>query len=684
MNTKFDTRQSENRRSLSVFASAVNTTLDVLLSDINAEFDVPLRLFATLPPNQYLNIRSSLTTTGDGGQKSAPPLSSFVITFPDSTINFQTGATTGGVFIPNSGPNTLTLPTSTIGNYIRVGFTLLSSGSVQVLFSPQSVTLIGLANAGTLIANNGIPIGWIDLQATGATAYKTAGSSSNIIENAPGGTAAIHRFDNTLLGNGTGTGSGVGDDLDSLNYNASFRDTFDSIPSSAGAVNVSAGFTDPSLYSTAGQLYTLHYDASKTVTGTSTTMVLSGAPAYTIKVGDILIVNGYARKITALSSQTNVTIEAAFPTNPTAAACNVSQTVYTVDLNHYNGTGTDGNTVASIYTDNIDSVLIDYSDVISGTVFDPVAVHIAYVASSDGTNYSAVSTRTASFSSTEGTLSLPTSSTNLFLRFFSNATSGNGTVNFLDYKVFFHTQTQQNTGFSSNQAYCFTDGSGTALNCQTPTVVGGKTQIVLNFTYVPGLNAGLANGQLEIFINGQKIPRFISGDTPDAYYTEVDSSTIQLDSNYSGFNFAVEILKPIALQDTGATNSLRLVSIYDAIVGNATQVASGQATHTSLTAALAAVPNPGGRIFILNYTSTETVNIAQNVYIEGRGFQSVISGNITFASGSSYGVFKNVQVNGSVVFNAGTTAIFFTENWLTTGMTVTDNGTGNYKLYTVG
>jgi hypothetical protein len=194
--TFLDDRQIVNRATLEVIAAQANTQVSVILPDFNAELDVPLRLHASFPtPDTNMHLRASVTTTGDGGQKSMPPLSGQIITWPNSTINFQAGTTTGGTFSPNSGAGTITLPTSTVGYYIRAGFTLLSTGVVEVIFSPQSSTLGGLANPGTLFTISGLALGWIDLQATAATAYKTANSTSNIIENAPGGTPAIHRFE---------------------------------------------------------------------------------------------------------------------------------------------------------------------------------------------------------------------------------------------------------------------------------------------------------------------------------------------------------------------------------------------------------------------------------------------------------------------------------------------------------
>ena len=83
-----------------------------------------------------------------------------------------------------------------------------------------------------------------------------------------------------------------------------------------------------------------------------------------------------------------------------------------------------------------------------------------------------------------------------------------------------------------------------------------------------GVNPGTANGQLEVFINGQKIPRYVAGGTSltDAYYTEITNDTIQLDSDYSGFNLSVEVIRPANVVDIGSqfalTNPVGIVLPY--------------------------------------------------------------------------------------------------------------------------
>jgi hypothetical protein len=84
---------------------------------------------------------------------------------------------------------------------------------------------------------------------------------------------ALNAGQTLRLGAGGTGGGGLGDDLSALTFKASFTDNFDDIPSSSvAAVDVTANKTDSSLYSAVNALYTLNYDAAKTVTGSGISM----------------------------------------------------------------------------------------------------------------------------------------------------------------------------------------------------------------------------------------------------------------------------------------------------------------------------------------------------------------------------------------------------------------------------
>lgn len=359
-------------------------------------------------------------------------------------------------------------------------------------------------------------------------------------------------------GSGSGSGSGLGDDLGSLTFKASISDTFAELSTDIlSTIDYSANKTDTAVLSLVNQYARLNYDASKTVAaGTTTTNLnISAVAAFTVKIGDFAIYGTEVKRITAVATQASFTTEA-FSVAPTVAGqVTISQGVYTKDLNNFSG---DGLAPSTAFTTTINQILVNYEDTTAAgdIIFDAnTSPVIAYSASSDGTTYSALSGRSVNLSDSASMLNLPSSGTNLFLRFVANKTSGSGAVNLLSYKAFFHRDQSYQDGTIINQAYCFTDGTGTEINCATPVVVSGKTRVVTTFAYPLSVNLNTTNGSLSVYLNGQKIPRFVdSVITPDAYYKEIDTKTIELDGDYSTFNYSLEIVQSAAVVDISDTN----------------------------------------------------------------------------------------------------------------------------------
>lgn len=368
-----------------------------------------------------------------------------------------------------------------------------------------------------------------------------------------------------LGASGSGSGSGVGDDLNSISFKVSFSDDFSKLPDVSIPVDFGVGKTDQNTYSVVSQYYRFAYDASKTVTGTGTSMTLSGTPGFTIKAGDILRVGTEARRIVTTPTQTTPTIESAFSVDPSAAACLVSQALYTKDLNAFAG---DGLAPSSVFTDDVASILMFYRD--SQTADDiiqdnGIVPHIAFSASADGSTYSPASTRTTNLSDQAQVFGLPVPGQNLFVRFFANKTSGTGFVNLLDYKVFFHRETAEESGGQKRYAYGRLDGLGTQINCQVgPTlVIGSKSRIrfLNDFVFPTGQENG---GALKIYVNGQKGPLFVDAtSTPDLSYTIIDSRTIDLDTDYSGTILTFEAELDPDVIDSSPQNRADIVSIQE-------------------------------------------------------------------------------------------------------------------------
>jgi hypothetical protein len=359
-----------------------------------------------------------------------------------------------------------------------------------------------------------------------------------------------------LGSSGTGGGSGLGDDLITTQFQASFTDEFSESPTtSSSAVNPSITNAE---YSAAKALYKISYDASNTVTGTGTSMTLSSAPAFTIVEGDVLIVSGEARTITAITSQTVFTIESAFTTNPTASLCNVSQAVHSKDV--YN-TAFDGSAISSAFSTSFSEILVDYEDTttVGDDIFDiNTAPVVGFSASPDGTSWTAVGIRPTSPLTQLTTTNLPSSGSALYLRLFANKSSGSGTVNVLRYKAYMQKLAAYSSGGVLNSALAFTNSAGTEINCSVG-LSGGKTAVTLTWTYPVGINPTTSNGALEVYLNGQKIPRYVdAGITPDSSYTELSPTIVLLDRDYSAYNLSVEIVLPSVYIDQSSQNSTNI------------------------------------------------------------------------------------------------------------------------------
>jgi hypothetical protein len=178
-----------------VLGSPIGEKLSVALERIAKFADAPLRLYASLPADALLNIGTNVMELGDGAGRVSPPIDNTIQVFPDSTINFQTGATSGGTIQKNGG--VWSLPGgSTIGKFRRGVFTYKSlTNALDSNFSAEQNDVPSLPDPGTLYqALSGIPVGHMDIEATAAAAYKTAGSATDIIENKVGADIRIFRI----------------------------------------------------------------------------------------------------------------------------------------------------------------------------------------------------------------------------------------------------------------------------------------------------------------------------------------------------------------------------------------------------------------------------------------------------------------------------------------------------------
>jgi hypothetical protein len=364
---------------------------------------------------------------------------------------------------------------------------------------------------------------------------------------------SVYKWDLT----GGAESGGANDDVISTQYQARILDTFEQ---TGAAVNTTASTIDSTkttaTWDSVNQYYEIEYNNNITVTAvTPTRMQLSAAPVYptgSLAVGDILVIKstGEARRITATLAGNQVDIESAFTSLPAASPCLVSQTVSTFDVYNSNFDGVAIST-AFTATPTFQNYLVDYEDNTGATnVYIPnTTPKVAFSASNDIITpvWSNSTLRPINQTSQINGNLFPSVGDKLFIRFFANPNltpAGSGTVNLLSYRGYMQLVPQAVT-YSVNQAYARLNGSGTPYQCTVDNTNPSYTQITLNWTYAFGTTTGLPYGAIDVFINGQFIPKQVAGTTDPsaAFYTEVSSTVIRLDQNYGSTPYAIQIIQ---------------------------------------------------------------------------------------------------------------------------------------------
>jgi len=158
----------------------------------------PLMLRQGYPPSSSLYLEPSISKTIEGTAKAHSPVKSQIFNIPLSSIDFQTGATSGVQF-------DFSIPTGVYGWFTRAGLTLLASGVIKIIFSPPDAVFQNLLNPGALFAKGGLPLGYLELEYTDDTKLKSMGAPDQVILNFSNGRNTI-----TIFGSGSG-GAGSGD-----------------------------------------------------------------------------------------------------------------------------------------------------------------------------------------------------------------------------------------------------------------------------------------------------------------------------------------------------------------------------------------------------------------------------------------------------------------------------------------
>lgn len=683
-------------------ASEPNTVLgyqdNELLTDIIARlasnFAGPCRMHASTPADALLTIEATNSVAGDGTGRSAPPVAGQVPSIPKTTINFQTGQVTGGPVTYN-GTSFAVMPSSTIGKFRRFAFAVQVDGTIGLNYGDEATTRASLENPGTLLAGlTGLPLGYVDLEGSvtaSAGKFKTAGSTGAVVENNPQGTPAIYLFG---IGGSEGS-STLSAEPPSKPYDGYTAIVWDAFDVSKTATDTKVASITNAKYLPAKRMYKMSCDKTKTVTTTGTSYVLSTNPSYTVEAGDVIYCGGEFRRIASVTTQASGVLDAAFTANKSAASCMVSQAVWTVDLVGF-GTAAEGNRLRDFYPlKPVERITSLYFDSVSADDTVPdfnTAPKVVMSASNYGLqsetayptcdSFAAVFTRPAATAQlTDYNLLAPANRQRLFLVFFPNPDEATVTTsaNLIGYEAsLYPVDVLPLSGGFLSSAFCMTDGTGTPYGCTVATI-SGLTTLTLNWTFIPGTNAGQPDGDIEVIVEGMIIPRWYDG-VSGAYWKEVGTSNnqVQLWMNLSGYNYSAHVRRRQGVIDSSSQNNLRLLAAWDGIVGSQADVLSGKATHSSVQAAVAAYP--GGKILVLSGTYAEAVTLSTaGQILEGRGSSTVIMQLNVAAAACD---ISRLKLSSGLALQAGSRDSFV-RAWVPTAGTVTTDPTSTGNILQV-
>lgn len=551
--TSPDIRQSQTRVLQDQLDSTAVVQMDSVLASINNELTAPGRLIAQSTPTLVVTIGSGKVVNPNTSKNRVfPLLNNVAIPFTGGTITFPS---TSGTITASPGNNaTITIGVS---QFVAVLIQLDTTGLINMTVGTPAASLGAVTIPGG--STSFLSLGYVIVQS----------NASSVIQ--PVTNAMLYQFEGGGGGGGSGSG-GLGDDLASTQFRGDIADTFqESSALATSTINGSAAFTTAS-FSSSNNIYAISYDASKTGTSTGTAFTLSGTPAYTVAAGDVVVnlVSGEVKKIASISSQTAYTLESAFTANLAGVAVCVSQAVHTKDV--YNlAVDTNGNTLASAFPGlTFSEIAVFYKDnstVGSNKWAIDTAANVGFTASPDNASWTVNSKRVTNVTDIYQSVILPSAGSALYLRFFSEKTSGTGTVNLIMYKAYVQklASSSSSTGILWS-AYGFSNNVTTPVGC-TIASPAGKTVITLtgSNTYAVGVNPTQTYGSIDVYVNGQLLPRFLAGSVPatEGYYTEVSGTVIQLDRDYSSQQIEIQILSRTQIVDASTTNTTQLSALQD-------------------------------------------------------------------------------------------------------------------------
>ncbi len=181
-----------------------------------------------------------------------------------------------------------------------------------------------------------------------------------------------------------------------------------------------------------GTVMILQYD-NENITVVGTAVTVASTPNFTVQVGDLIRQGSVVKEITVVTNQTSYTVESS---GLSTGSATISQAVHSVDLNSY-GSASDKTRPIDQDPSNIGEMLLQYFD--NTPEATGQSAYISVVASADGfTNQTSIITKPNLSNLQVDSVTFGTPGTNLKLKFFSNITTGQGTVRLVGFKCAFH------------------------------------------------------------------------------------------------------------------------------------------------------------------------------------------------------------------------------------------------------
>lgn len=332
------------------------------------------------------------------------------------------------------------------------------------------------------------------------------------------------------------------------------------------------------------------------------TIGLTGLPNFTVAPGDIVYSFDLKefRRITIVSDQQNYTLDGHFSQDIVAGSIMVSQAVWTKNLLTIGDVVEETRFLDVFGIREIDQIHISYRDsLLAGDLTADLQKEARSVASASNSGLS--TDVPIPLSDTFGSLfvrpNFPdqidnyglldnTNKERLFLVFFCNPDNSlitNG-ANLLEHKTSFYRFSEAKLGGFEDSGFIISDGTGGNGIASVATVFDidlaiNVTEVTLDFNYVPGVNSGKPDGELDVIAEGLIIPRFFTGIDPakTIFYKEIANNKVRFSVDLTLSINSIHVRRSVPGQG-GASTGTKVTGVIEV------------ASESELNAALAAMP----------------------------------------------------------------------------------------------